>query len=206
MADALLAKARELCTAAELRLVRSSGQPALGKLGEAQLKKNVALARKLRDKWRDVTTRQRRRVQGKRGAREADKDTRSRRKSELFTEVLARFESQLGRVTASRAADAPTRPVAKSPTKKKRVRGHRRVRSATREQLGEQVKERRAAQKRATQALPPKSSTGPDRYGSKGAATAANRARFKTSGLDTRIRGHVSARGRRVQARRDARS
>ncbi|MEX2120198.1 MAG: hypothetical protein WD847_11440 [Pirellulales bacterium] len=38
------------------------------------------------------------------------------------------------------------------------------------------------------------------------AITAAKRARIQASGLVTRIRAHMSARGRRSQFRRDARS
>ncbi|BET69480.1 hypothetical protein ASA1KI_43980 [Opitutales bacterium ASA1] len=40
---------------------------------------------------------------------------------------------------------------------------------------------------------------------SEAAAPAVNRQRIDETGLTTRIRGHVSARGKRVQAKRDAR-
>jgi hypothetical protein len=43
------------------------------------------------------------------------------------------------------------------------------------------------------------------KYGQQGASPAATRDRIKTAGLDTRIRAHVAAQGRRSQARRDSR-
>ena len=46
----------------------------------------------------------------------------------------------------------------------------------------------------------------PDRFGKQlRAQTAAKQSRIQRSGLTTRIRGHVSARGKRAQGRRDAR-
>lgn len=38
----------------------------------------------------------------------------------------------------------------------------------------------------------------------KNAKTAAKKTRIKISGADTRVRGHVSAQGKRAQSRRDA--
>src|SRR5690606_36367487 len=86
-----VSKARELCTAAELRLVEASAPKSLAKLDEAELKKNVERARKLRDKWRDQATRQRREVQQAQAARTTDKTARSQEKTQLFAEVLTRF-------------------------------------------------------------------------------------------------------------------
>ena len=43
------------------------------------------------------------------------------------------------------------------------------------------------------------------KYGLQGANPAATRDRIKSAGLDTRIRAHVAAQGRRSQARRDSR-
>lgn len=51
-----------------------------------------------------------------------------------------------------------------------------------------------------------KTNTGADQYGQQGSTAAANRAWIKISGQDTRTRGHVSARCKRSQASRDAKS
>jgi hypothetical protein len=56
------------------------------------------------------------------------------------------------------------------------------------------------------QAAPTKINTGPDHYGQQGTTAAANRARIKVSGQDSRTRGYVSARCKRSQASRDAKS
>ena len=56
------------------------------------------------------------------------------------------------------------------------------------------------------QEVPTKTNTGPDQYGQQGSTAAANRARIKVSGQDTRTRGYVSARCKRSQASRDAKS
>ena len=243
-ADIKLSRARELCTAAELRLVESSRRHALAELTAAQLKKKIAQARKLRDKWRDVSTRQRRLVQREQGTRVTEKDSRSQQKSQLFVELLARFEARLERLAASPADDVlPKRSASSRPSKRQRVRGHRRARSLTRHQLAErraaleshgaqpeqspQAVVSEAAPGQATEAASPahqtkrkaaKKSTwpaqavltrthiGPDHYGQQGAAAAAKHARIKVSGLDTRMRGHVSARGKRSQASRDAKN
>ena len=56
------------------------------------------------------------------------------------------------------------------------------------------------------QEVPTKTNTGPDQYGQKGSTAAANRARIKASGQDTRTRGYASARCKRSQASRDAKN
>jgi hypothetical protein len=57
-----------------------------------------------------------------------------------------------------------------------------------------------------SQEVPTKTNTGPDQYGQQGSTAAAKRARIKVSGLDSRKRGYVSARCKRSQASRDAKS
>jgi len=188
-----LSKARKLCTAAELRFVESASGRALAKATEAQLKEKIALARDLRDKWWDAFTRQRRRF--KREDFSATKgNVRSQQKSELFAEVLARFEAQLKKVAASRAvpepAAAPERAVKKTAERPKGPA-----------MQAEDVAGRHPSRQQSADAA-----TKRDRikYGQQGARPGATRDRMKTAGVDTRIRAAVAARGRRSQARRDS--
>jgi hypothetical protein len=182
-----LSRARELCTAAELRFVESSRGRALAKATEAQLKKKIALARDLRDKWRDAFTRQRRRVK-REGFSTTKGNVRSQQKSELFAEVLARFEAQLKKVAAPPAA--PERAVKKTAERPKGP-------AVQAEDVGGRHPSRQQWADAATKR---------DRikYGQPGARPAATRDRIKTAGVDTRIRAAVAARGRRSQARRDS--
>jgi hypothetical protein len=135
MAQINLSKARDLCTAPELRLVEASRPQAIRNLTEAQLKSKVARARALRDKWHDVFTRQRRQAQRDRRARAVAASDRSRQKSELFGDVLARFEAQLEKGAA--AAGGSATPAGARPSREKRGRQHRRTRSRVRKHLAE---------------------------------------------------------------------
>jgi len=103
-------QARQLCTPDELRLVEASRRETLAKLDAAALKKTITQIRRIRDKWRDVSTRQVRRSQDQQGARVTDENQRSQQKSELFQNVLARLEAQLERIaSSSEAAPSPCR-------------------------------------------------------------------------------------------------
>ena len=130
MAEINLSRAKQLCNASELKVVRASGKQSLPKLSEAQLKKAIGQARKLRDKWRDLATRQRRETQRQQNARTTDENARSGEKEELFSQVLARFETQLAKIAGS--ATAPSGAPASKTPKKKRNQAHRLIRSVTR--------------------------------------------------------------------------
>ena len=252
MAEIRLATARELCTAAELRFVEASRRQEIGKLSESQLKRNVAQVRRLRDKWRDLATRQTRQVQQQQRSRVTDRNARSDEKRQLFDEVLARFEARLEKVASGRASAGEKSSVAR-PSKRKRTRAHRETRAAVRGALEQEraklaeaasdapaktprrkkavrkavpgtVKKatRKAAKKVAKKAAaratkkavakkaksPPPTAAGEkllDRARQQSAATAGKQQRLKTSGVHSRVRGHVSARGKRSQSRRDSR-
>jgi hypothetical protein len=189
-----LSKARELCTAAELRFVESCRGRALAKDTEAQLKEKIALARELRDKWWDAFTRQRRQAKQEQGFPASRGSMRSQQKSELFAEVLARVEARLKEVAApaktKETAAALKRAVKETAKKPKR-------RAVQAENIVGQHSSRQQGADAATKR---------DRikYGQQGASAAAKRDRIKTAGRDTRTRAHVSARGKRSQARRDS--
>ncbi len=222
----------------ESRLVAASRGAGLTSASAGELRKKIARARALRDKWRDVYMAQRRDTQQARTSRATTANRRSREKSELFGDVLARFEARLDEVGASGAA-ADTRPSTR-PSPRKRTRQHRQERSRVKRTLAETVAERESAGVRSARAsLPPMQTRTPPkkkatakktkakqagaaRRNSKAAAakpssrpadvkardqsrSAAARHRTKVSGLTTRIRGHVSAQGKRSQARRDRR-
>lgn len=225
MPDINLSSMRAWLNVSESRLVASSRGAALTSASAAELRKRIARARELRDKWRDVYMRQRREAQKARAARASAGNRRSREKSELFAQVLARFEARLEKVEASGAPEG-TRTAA-GPSRRKRTRQHRRERSRVKQSLAETVAERESAEVRSARAsLPPMQTRTPPkkvkklrtkaaaaRRPSRPAAgkardqsrSAAARHRSRMSGLTTRIRGHVSARGKRAQARRDRR-
>jgi hypothetical protein len=233
MADIGKPASRAWLNAAESRLVASSRGAALSGASVDELRRHVVRARAMRDKWRDVYMKQRRETQQARAARATGANRRSRDKSELFGQVLARLEARLAKLLAAPATTAA--PISRgNPSKRTRTRTHRQTRTRARQALADQVAERQSETVRREQAaLPPmqtrtvprkpskkreptkktvrKQSGRPARssHGSEKARpqslSAAARHRTKVSGLTTRIRGHVSGRGKRDQARRDRR-
>lgn len=138
MAQIKLSQAKELCTAAELKLVEASRRDELASLSAKQLKGYIDRARKLRDKWRDVATKQRRDTQSAQNARVTSRNERSAKKAELFGEVLARFEARLPKAEAAeaKAAKSAARGQADGkPGKKGRALEHRARRADTRSDL-----------------------------------------------------------------------
>lgn len=237
-----LTTAKQLCTATEFRLVRASNPPQVNQYAASVLKKHLVEARRLRDKWRDQSQRQRRSVQQAKGRRVVDDSTRSAEKAALFADVLSRFEAATP-VTKQK-------PPTTKPSKARRSIEHRQTRAAVRESLSEHTLALRQASKKKTPTVaatakksakkkvadtPTPAASGktssasrpatagkkarpkpsipvqlslddPQRFTQQlGAETAAKKSRFQRSGQISRIRGHVSARGRRDQGRRDSR-
>ncbi len=128
---------KQLLTAAELKLVQSSQQPALSNLSEAKLKKQIDLTRKARDKWRDQATRQRREVQRAQGSRVTDAAARSADKNKILTKALNALQKQLDKIEAGTAEPGTKTPTQKAPGKKKRVKQHRESRAEVRASLEE---------------------------------------------------------------------
>jgi hypothetical protein len=275
MATIGLSRARALCSPSELQVVKAASKKALVSHSAAALKKHVARARKLSDKWRDLAARQRREAQKAQGSRGTDKAARSQEKADLFGEVLTRLEAQQARQPGGSAKPAAQGTSGSGgPNKSARTQEHRSTRAQVRRKLGARPAKRNApaakpsadadapvstakkavkkktakktasrkaaqsaatgpktatagrgkktakkktvkttAKKRSAAAAVPAPSTAKRKTASsplgggsqKAAEAAAKRKRVKASGLDTRIRGHVSARGKRAQGRRDAR-
>jgi hypothetical protein len=177
--------ARQLCNAAELSLLEDTKPKSLTKFSEAELKRKISQARKYSDKWRDQAQAQGNSTDGS-GAR-------SMQKHELFKEALNRFEARLSRTTVA-AKKVPAKAVQKKAAQKKAAK---------------KVSTKKTARKSGKASSPPKAERkgGPIiPLGRKAKQMAiGTESRMATSGLTTRIRGHVSARGRRDQAARSSR-
>jgi hypothetical protein len=105
------ATAERLCTRPELELVEASYPASLKQLTPARLRQKAARARKLRDKYRDLSRRQRLESRGKaspRRSRPARGHDGTDRKADLFAEVLDRFQTQLASSGATTAGAKKT--------------------------------------------------------------------------------------------------
>lgn len=236
MATIDLSQASVLCTPSELRVVKTASEQALAGHSAASMKKHIAQARKLRDKWRDLATRQRREVQKAQGSRGTNSAARSKQKADLFGRVLARLEGQLAKqaelqaaASAPASSSAEKKPTAKKKTPKKKVAnepaskkspsptvaqskpsagGGGKKKAAKKAVKTETARKQSASPSGAATTGVQRKKSGSSLLGSnlqKSAETAEKRGRLKASGLVTRIRGHVSARGKRAQGRRDSR-
>jgi hypothetical protein len=136
MARITVAEARKICTQAELSLLMACRPKAIEKLAADELKTAVAGARRLRDKWRDVATEQRRETQRQQKSRVTDDNARSGEKAAIFAHALSKFEAQLKKVESTDGAPkVATRTGEKKPTKAQRGQTHREVRAITRDYL-----------------------------------------------------------------------
>lgn len=143
-----VADAKRMCTKPELGVVMGSRAGAIEKLSADQLKKNVASARRLRDKWQDLATEQRRETQQAQQSRVTEKNARSGEKAALFAHVLKRYEDQLKHAEAAGGSGGVT--LAKPPKKKARAAGHRIKRAVVRDELKDVRSELNAASKAKT--------------------------------------------------------
>lgn len=100
---------RELCTKQELSLVLASQLPALEKLSSTELKKHAVNARKLVDKWQDLSRAQAR-TEG-RTSGSPNLDGRTHAKHDLFRAALEAFEARLNSTAAKPPMLASKRPV-----------------------------------------------------------------------------------------------
>jgi hypothetical protein len=124
------AEIRQLLTAAEWKLYQASAPDAVARLTATQLKSHIAHARTARDKWSDLATRQRREKQQSQGSRVTDAAARSASKTEILSQVLARFEAQLP--LAEKAGEKSAKV-----GKPQRAAGHRATRAGVRSELAQ---------------------------------------------------------------------
>lgn len=130
-----MGRAKALCSASELALVKASTRQQIGGHTAARLRQKETRARKLRDKWRDLATSHKRSTQSKVGSRDADYHKNSAEKAALFGEVLARYSAQLAKREA--AGETPGPMGRRRSTKSTRSRTHRAARADIRGELAE---------------------------------------------------------------------
>lgn len=140
-------RAKTLCNASELELVRASTRQEIGKLSAARLRQKETRARKLRDKWQDQTKNQKRSAQAKTGSRAASANKNSAAKAELFDEVLGRFSTRLAKVEAAGETAGPKGR--RRSTKTARSTTHRAARAEVRGKLAEKKQTLKAKAKKA---------------------------------------------------------
>ena len=127
------ARARQICTKAELELVQQSNTKNIGSLSATQLKSLVRRARTQRDKWRDQSHAQNRSTKVTDPAKLEEANRRSAEKATLFDEALGRFEKRLAKVEA--AGEKAKRQPAGTAKKAESTVNHRADRAAVRSVL-----------------------------------------------------------------------
>ncbi len=228
--------AKRLTNAAEFKLVEETKKPALRAMSLSDLSTRIDRARKLEDKWRQTAVKQERVLKkgGKPGEHERTLAKRAlfAEVREIFEERLA-FAKQLEsaptakKKAGARKAAAAKAPATEAPVKKKAAAKKQATKKApAKKAVAKKAVAKKAAAKKAAakKKVAAKKAAAKKKAAPKGrAATAAamreltksKRARQKAritshrvtqSGLNTRTRGHVSARGRRSQSARDRRS
>lgn len=186
--------ARALCTAAEFSLLEDTKPKTLTGFTTAELKRKATRARALADKWREQAKRQGNSTDGS-GARSAQKH-------ELFNEALARLEARLARITPAVPTTTKKAAAKKAPAKK----------TAAKKVAAKKVA-KKAAKKSPEKKGPKLPAPGKGKRKTAPIALTAHaeqnaistKRRLDTSGITTRIRGHVSSVGRRNQAARSTR-
>lgn len=169
---------RTLFTATELTLIQSSSPSEVKSLSMFRLKSQVTRARRYWDKYRGLTRQQHRtkkRDTGRGNARSFS-NVRSKRKAQVFAGALKRFEKRLEQLT--REERRRSRPRARP------IPGSARRPVAQREAMRRKKPQRAAANE---------------------VALAPRIAREFQKSKMRAIQGHISARGKRSQGKRDAR-
>ncbi len=187
-----LSEARRLCTKPELELVVSASPKGLAQLTVARLEKKLERARALRDKYANLARDQQRKTQATKGARGVgDANERTKHKAEIFGELVEKLGARKAlleerkrkeqEAAAKKAAKAAKKtPAKKTPAKKAAIK------KAPRK--GTVVKKPKA------RAVTP--------GGQRTAAPKATKIVQQSHGKA--ISGHIKSRGKRDQARRDA--
>ena len=192
-------QARILCTDNELSLLNDSKPLNVAKFNPAELKKKVTQARKHADKWRQLAIKQ--------GSPTNDSAAKSEAKHGFFKEALVRFESRLSKVTVvnpvvkkavvvKKAAKKAAKKVTKKETAKK---------AAVFGKVAKKKVAGKAAARKPGLAKPSRARSEMTLVNQAKKKAIGTDLRISKSGIDSRIRGHVSASGRRNQAARSSR-
>lgn len=170
-------RAKTLCTSSEFELVKASGAKEIGSLTPARLRQKVSRARKLRDKYRSLASRQTGEMRGKRAPRSgrpAADNRNTEAKAELFQETLDRFEQALAasadapagtpahkKVTRRRSATTATDAApAKKTSKKVRKKASKKTTQKARKKASKKAGRKKATARKATGAAALRSSAG----------------------------------------------
>jgi hypothetical protein len=206
------ARAKKLCSDAEMRLVDDARKKHVAKCSEAQLKQRIKRAKKLRDKWKDKSRDQRRQEQKKQGARGVSASGRSQSKADLFGQVLECFQQHLANHSnAAGRGKADGKKQSRAKSSRDQTKAKRSAKQGSPKKTAPK-KKKSVPKKVVSKSLTSmKSISNPDSFAEKKpekkkqikVQAVAKKARVKKSGLTSRIRGHVSARTRRSQGRRD---
>ncbi|HEU4506129.1 MAG: hypothetical protein K0S14_153 [Thermomicrobiales bacterium] len=169
---------RPLFTATELALIESSEPLRIGAYSPAQLNDRIARARRFWDKYRGLARQQQRTTKKsrQRGRPQPSSNLRTERKAQVFVGALGRFEKRLEQLTREERRRSGPRA---NPAPKRPRRP---------------VAQREAIRRKKQQ-----------RQASNEAALAPRIARQFQKSKMRAIQGHISARGKRRQAKRDAR-
>lgn len=180
-------RVRALSTAAEWTLLESTFRPQLGEATPAELRKVITRLRKAVDKYRDRAQQQQGEARGKRMSkrtRPAKGNAGTLAKHEVFAEALSRVADEAAKrdAQAARVAAREAKALAKA--------------AAAAERAAKQAEVRETATHAVATSRKAKSDA------SRGARKKAVQARQRTAAHQS----HGAARGRRRQARRDARN
>lgn len=189
-----IGNAKSLLTAAEKKVLDSTiGEP-LAAASQEQLEALRKHARTLRDKWRDLFSRQTIATKRTPVRNNTAANNRSREKSDLFGDAITRVEARLAELSTAtsttiggtkRGTKSKRTSAARTVTKPTRQAGHRATRATIRGELSEAVsKMNEAAQTLAGKAsgkkkptrVKAKASTAPSKRGAKPEATPATEA------------------------------
>lgn len=172
--------ARGLCTDSEFSLVEDSKPKSLTQFKAGELRAKAKRARTLSDKWRD-----RGRSQGNSSDGSA---ARSAEKQELFAEVLLRFEKRIERIGVVPAVKSPAKTAVKA------------VKKTAKKAATAKMPKLPVARKTSRKSQLLDHTAKAEQHARRSAS------RLASSGLTTRVKGHVSSQGRRAQAARSSRS
>jgi hypothetical protein len=228
------AKLKGILTADEAALVKASRGPGLAKLSAAELKKHAALARKQYDKWLSLSREQSRAKSKKVGFGESAANTKLKKEAfadalQAFESQLAQSGGAAApkkKVVTKKKRNAghrATRSEVRQGIKEIKLELKEPARKAAKKKAAKRVTAKKVAAKPAEQVAAPKKvkkatkksapksppvgnpGLGFDKGKARSAKTAAKQSRLDRSGVTSRVRGHVSARGKRAQGRRDSR-
>ncbi|MFO0912604.1 MAG: hypothetical protein U0795_06590 [Pirellulales bacterium] len=138
-----MAKAKSICSAGELALVAASSKQEIGRHTAARLRQKESRARKLRDKWRDLSNDQQRSSQAKGVAEGVNQ--RTAEKAALFDEVLGRYTAELAKRDA--AGETPGPMGRRRSTRSTRSQTHRADRAIVRDALVDMKRDLKAQAK-----------------------------------------------------------